>query len=368
MRPVFRVLGPVEVAVGAELLPIGGPKQRAVLALLLVEHGHVVSAERLVDSLWGDDSAEPSKNVLQVYISHLRKVLEPAARALGQPIIETRRPGYVVDVAAEQVDLGLFEHLVDVARRRAREGDAATAVAQLQEALALWRGSPLADVADEPAVAGTIARLESARLAASSDRVELMLTLGRHIEVLDELTDLVDRHPLDERLRGLLMVALYRCGRQADALATFQDARRALVDELGIDPGPELRRLEGLVLQQATELAAPAPGTSDRQLSTVVTSSVLAPRGSLVTGDRRYALDRAVTTIGRRSDRVIILDDDRVSRVHAEVRRSGVSYVVADVGSRNGVRVNGERIEAARPLVPGDEIVIGSTVFTYVET
>jgi DNA-binding SARP family transcriptional activator len=260
----FLVLGPLEVHAAAGKLPLGGAKQRALLAMLLLRANEAVSSERLVEELWpGSDPADGAK-ALQVSVSRLRKVLEPD-RAPGRPgeLLVTRPPGYELRVGAEQLDLHRFERLVDGARRALAAEDAAGAVQRLDEALALWRGEPLADLTYEPFAQGEIARLAELRVAAQEDRLRAELELGRHAEVVGEAERLVADHPLRERPRGVLMLALYRSGRQAEALEAYAAARRALVDELGIEPGRELQELQRAVLAQDPLLDPPAvPGPS----------------------------------------------------------------------------------------------------------
>jgi DNA-binding SARP family transcriptional activator len=370
VAPAFRILGPLDVVIDGRSLPLGGPKQRAVLALLLVDHGHVVSIDRIGDALWGDQAGDQTRNLIQVYVSNIRRALEPAAAAFEvDGFLRTQRPGYLIEVPDDELDLAVFERLAALARRNAQQGDARTASAQLLQALDLWRGPALADVADEePSLSGTVTRLEAARHTAAVDRAELELDLGHHAEVLEESAGLVAADPLDERARGIRMLALYRSGRQADALACYQEGRRHLVDELGIEPGPQLRALEDLILQQSPELDGPASAGGVRELSTMFGTSIVAPRAVLIVDDRRIPLDRTVTTIGRRADRTIALDDTRASRSHAEVRRRGDGYVVVDTGSTNGTRVNGTRIDEPTALQPGDEITIGSTVLRFDES
>ena len=223
----FRILGPIEVALNGETLAIGQGKQRALLALLVLRTGEVVSTDVLIDELWHGRAPATAPKSLQVYVSRLRKVL-------GDGIIGTRPPGYVLDVAPEDVDLYRFEQLVSDARGQPPSEAAAT----LRDALALWRGSPLADVADEAFAQHEIARLEELRLAATEDRIDADLALGRHAQLVGELEELVRRHPYRERIRGQLMLALYRTGRQADALAVYRDARSKLTGELGLEPEP----------------------------------------------------------------------------------------------------------------------------------
>ncbi len=242
----FRLLGPLEVLQDGKPLKLGGGKQRGVLALLLLHADEVVAADRLVDDLWGEDASEKAHNTLQVYVSQLRKLL-------SRDVLVTQSPGYALRVEPGRVDVRRFEVLVE----EARAAEPGVASAKLHEALGLWRGEPLADFRAEAWAELECRRLEEARLAALEERIAADLTLGRHTELIPELETLVRDEPLRERLRAQLMVALYRSGRQADALEEYQRARRTLVDELGIEPSPELQRLEKLILTQDAELEAP---------------------------------------------------------------------------------------------------------------
>jgi DNA-binding SARP family transcriptional activator len=255
-RPLqFDILGPLEVRNEGRLVPLGGTKQRALLALLVLRPNEVVPAERLIDELWGERPPGTAATALQVYVSHLRKALEPE----GPPyrILVTRPPGYLLALGDGDRDLDRFQALV----REAKDADPSRAADQLRTALALWRGPPLADLAYEPFVQAEASRLEELRVAAVEARIEADLALGRHDELVGELESLVVAHPLRERLRGQLMLALYRSGRQAEALEAYQDARRALVDELGIDPSTALQGLERQILRQDPALE-PAAGAA----------------------------------------------------------------------------------------------------------
>lgn len=253
----FRVLGPLEVVDAGRSLPLGGTKQRSVLAMLLLEAGRVVSVDRLVEGVWGDGAHDRAVATLQVYVSNLRKLVEPDRGGVPQVLV-SQRPGYRLQVDRDQLDLARFEALAAEARRDAAELRPAEAVARLDEALALWRGQALADVAFEPFASAEVARLEEARTVALEDRLDAALVLGRHAELVGELEALVCAHPLRERLRGQLVLALYRSGRQAEALRAYADAREMLREELGIDPSPALQDLERRVLAQDPSLAAPA--------------------------------------------------------------------------------------------------------------
>jgi DNA-binding SARP family transcriptional activator len=240
----FRILGPLEVvANGDGDLPIAAQKQRALLALLLLHANEVVSTDRLVDGLWGSSPPKTATTSLQNTASQLRKLL-------GGDVLETEAPGYVLHVGDDQFDLSRFEGLV-AAARGAEPGQRASL---LRDALDLWRGDPLAELAFEPFADTEIRRLEELRLIVVEQWIEAELELGRHAELVRELERLVQRHPLRERLRGQLMLALYRAGRQADALQAYADARRALVDELGIEPSPALQQLHAAILRQEARL------------------------------------------------------------------------------------------------------------------
>jgi DNA-binding SARP family transcriptional activator len=245
----FGILGPLEARRDGEEVALGGRNQRAVLALLLLDAGRVVSIDRIADELYAGDT--PATAVTQVHrqVSELR-------RALGEAAIETRAPGYVVHVAPEALDLRRFEALC----ARAEEAAPAEAVAALDEALGLWRGDALADLAGEPFAQRPVARLEELRLRALERRLEARLALGRHADAIGELTDLAAAHPLRERLRELLMLALYRAGRQVEALEVYRDTRAALIEAFGVEPGVGLARLEQAILRHDPELSPEAAG------------------------------------------------------------------------------------------------------------
>jgi predicted ATPase/DNA-binding SARP family transcriptional activator len=252
----FRLLGPLEVHAGEQLVPLSGHKQRALLAILLMHANEVVAADRLIDALWGGRPPATAATALQVHMSELRKTLKRSGAA---DVIRTRSPGYVLSVEPERVDVLRFERLLAAARKELVDGDPERAVNTLDEALSLWQGVPLADFQYEPFAHAEAARLEELRLEAVEERIEAELALGRHAEVVGKLEALVSEHPLRERLRGHLMLALYRNGRQADALAVHREGRRLLRDELGLEPGPELRKLQAAILRQDPALIVEPP-------------------------------------------------------------------------------------------------------------
>ena len=238
----FSVLGPLEVADDGRTVPLGGPKQRLVLALLLLRANQSVGADQLIDEVWGEEPPDGARGTLQSYVSHLRKALGPAR-------IEGGTNGYVLAAEPSEVDALRFEGLVGKART-ALTRDPSAASEALAQALALWRGRALSDLADEPSLRPDITRLEELRLTAVETRLEAELALGREADLVPELQSLIERHPLRERLWGQLMLALVRSGRQAEALDAYGRARQVLGDELGIDPSQELQRLHERILRQ----------------------------------------------------------------------------------------------------------------------
>jgi DNA-binding SARP family transcriptional activator len=252
--PDFRILGPLEVSDEAGPLLLGGLKQRAALALLLLEPGRIVSVDRLVDALWGEHPPRTANTSLQNFISQLRKTL-------GADVLETKPPGYRLRIRPGELDLDRFRVTVEAARG----ADPQTRAEKLRHALALWRGPALADLAYEEFAQPHIAHLEELRLATLEERIDADLALGGHAELIGELEALVEEFPMRERLRGQYMLALYRAGRQAEALHAYAEGRRILVDQLGIEPSRDLQQLHGAILRQESGLQAPgaAPPPED---------------------------------------------------------------------------------------------------------
>jgi DNA-binding SARP family transcriptional activator len=245
--PEFRILGPLEVSDETGPLLLGGLKQRAVLAVLLLDAGRVVSVDRLIDALWGEQPPRTAATSLQNFISALRKVL-------GPEVLERKSPGYRLNAKPGELDLDRFRNLVEQARPLAANERSE----RLREALAVWRGPPLADFTFEGFAQPHIAHLEELRLTTLELRIEADLEAGQHSELAGELETLVEAHPVRERLRAHYMLALYRSGRQAEALEAYQEGRRILVDQLGIEPSRELQQLHGAILRQEAGLQAPS--------------------------------------------------------------------------------------------------------------
>jgi DNA-binding SARP family transcriptional activator/ABC-type transport system substrate-binding protein len=257
-RVEFGVLGPLVVARDGREAPLGGPKQRAVLAMLLLQANEIVARDRLIDGLWGERPPPSAGHTLDNYVSRLRKIV-------GDDRLAWRAPGYALRVEPGELDVEVVEQLLRSGREALARGDAAAAAKSLREALALWRGPALADLQYESFAREPVGRLEERRLQALEERLEADLSVGRSAELVPELDGLVREQPFRERPLGQLMLALYRAGRQAEALAAFQAGRRRLVEELGLEPGPELQRLQSAILAQDPELSAPAKSRRTRE-------------------------------------------------------------------------------------------------------
>ncbi|HEY7207946.1 MAG TPA: BTAD domain-containing putative transcriptional regulator [Gaiellaceae bacterium] len=343
----LRLLGPLEVQRDGELLPDLGRRERALLELLALRAGETVPRDRLVDELWGEQPPASAANALQVYVSHLRK-------ALGRDLVAMRGGGYVLALDTGQVDALRFESLASAGRRHLERREHAAAARVLAEALGLWRGPALADAVDTPSLAAESARLHGIRLEAEQDRIDAELALGRHSEVVPTVASLVAEHPLDERLRAQLMLALYRSGRQADALAAYRDARETLVEELGIEPGAALRELEQAILRQDAELDLPRLDAPRR----------LPPPPSPLVG-RRSELEQGLSTL-RGGARLVTLTGPggigktrlglELGHLLADEFAGGAVFVgldsVGDAGRFEATVAAAAGVEPERPLAP----------------
>ena len=333
----FRILGPLQVLDEGRELPLGGAKQRALLARLLLEPNRVVSRDRLIDELWAASPPDTAATALQVYVSQLRK-------ALGRDRILTRPPGYLLQVGDGDLDLHRFERLVATAREE--EPDQAARL--LRDGLALWHGAPLAELGDGFARAER-ARLEEQRLAALELRIEAELALGRHTELVPELEGLVSEQPLRERLRGQLMLALYRCGRQAHALQVYRSGRRLLDEELGLEPDDDLQRLERAILNHDPALESPStaaverPSVARRRRASSHADAqvppdsvaVIDPQRSRVVGHVLVGRRPVALAVGHGSVWVANTDDGTVSRIDPDrrevVRTIGIGAPAIDL-------------------------------------
>ncbi len=256
----FHALGDLEVVEDGQALALGSHQQRAVLALLVLSAGEVLSSDRLIEALWGERPPASAAKTVQVYISRLRKTLNgaQAGTSASGGLIVTVDHGYVLRVDPEQVDVRTFERLLDRGRDAFADHDFDAAATTLRQALGLWRGAALADFTFDAFAAADIARLEELRLEALEIRIDADLALGRHAALVAELEALTTEHPLRERLRAARMLALYRCGREPEALGLYRETRRMLVDDLGMEPSPALRELHDAILRQDSALKPPA--------------------------------------------------------------------------------------------------------------
>ncbi|MEU8269766.1 AfsR/SARP family transcriptional regulator, partial [Sphaerisporangium sp. NPDC049002] len=280
----FRLLGPVEASHRGERLSLGGPKPRALMAALLLSSGRVVSGERLVDALWGDRPPSSANALIQTYVYGLRRAL---VRAGHDHLLETRPPGYLIRPEPGQLDLRAFEHRVAEGRRHAADDRHDAAAEELRAALAMWRGSALGGIGN--ALRGEAERLEQTRLSVLEERISAELAANWEVELVGELTELVWAYPTRERLRGQLMTALYRLGRQADALTVYHEGRRSLADELGVDPGAELRHLFEAILRADPSLSRPSVPRAAGPRPSPVDASSATPSPANTTADPSVA-------------------------------------------------------------------------------
>ena len=391
----FRILGPLEVVHHRRLVPLRGAKQRAVVGLLALNSSRPVSPDRLVDELWGEHPPQSALHAVQVYISEIRTALR--AGTGSDAAVRTSSSGYALEVADENIDARRFESLVsDALKAAAREPRNARGA--LEEALALWRGPVLADIENVTETRLEAERLEELRLVATECLLAIRLDLGEDAELVGTLKNLVAQHPLREKLRRQLMLALYHSGRQCEALAAYQSARVAL-DELGLVPSRELRDLEQAILRQDKSLdtvrsSADAGGVDfahRRHGSRIVEGvgrvrgpSAVAPKDSLaaersgvpflVIRDAKgrehiRMLDdtQAPLTIGRVPETDVSLEwDGEVSRLHAQLEPIGSEWAIIDDGlSTNGTFLNGRRIAGRQRLVDGDALRLGRSYLTF---
>jgi DNA-binding SARP family transcriptional activator len=279
----FKVLGSLEVVVNGRLVPLGGARQRLVLAGLVASANAVVSADRLMDIVWGDEPPDSAMSTVQKYVYRLRVAIDPGTAAADRSgRLVTRPPGYVLRVDSDEYDAARFEALLAGAQHLAAAGNLAGATSALEDALALWRGPAWSEFADLDFIRPEVARLDGLHAIAMEERVELGLAAARHAELVGELEATVATYPLRERPRAQLMLALYRCGRHAEALRAYEAFRRYLGEEVGLEPSASLVQLADAILQQKPELdwsppVGPATGNGAAASAPVATRRPLAP-------------------------------------------------------------------------------------------
>lgn len=356
-----RVLGPVQLLVDGKQLPLGGRKSRAVLAALVVHRRRVVSSSGLADAVWDGNPPTTFGVSLQVSVSNLRKTLR-AAGIDAENVLKTAAPGYLLDIPDDQCDVGRFE----MARAAGvRAANSATAAAHFRSALSEWNGEALADLRGLAFAEEFAAAVDEERWQTALARIEADIACGKAAAVVGELRSLINDQPLREPLWGQLITALYLSGRQADALDECRKVRALLSEQLGIDPSPDLVRLEHQVLRQEhlrkkAERRDEQPGLGMTTTVAELSTNLGCCRLRLSDGRIFYVPPDGIR-IGRMPDNELSLDDAKVSRYHARIEPSSGGWVLRDLDSTNGVFVNGVRVERDSALWDGIEIRIGST-------
>jgi DNA-binding SARP family transcriptional activator len=365
----FGVLGPLQLKAGGALVPLGAPKQRAVLATLLMSRNRAVSVDALIDAVWDQSPVPAARTSIHSYVSNLRRLLGSASRDPNK-VLASVSPGYQLNVADTDCDLGRFVTEKNAGVHAAAAGRFEDASTYLSAALSEWRGPFLDDLREFAFVDTFATALSEVRVAVQTALAEAEIACGRADSVIPRLEVLSAEHPYRERLWAQLITAYYVGERQSDALNAYRRLKANLADNLGIDPGPTVRSLHERILRQE-----PLDTTHTAQTTATHAVVSLAPHTATLAGlsaiaelrgndGQRYRLE-ASNRIGRRPDNDIVLDDDDVSRYHAVVIDTGGSFVISDLRSTNGVDVGGRRIRGAATLTDGDRIRIGSHKFTF---
>jgi SARP family transcriptional regulator, regulator of embCAB operon len=365
----FGVLGPLQMRAGSALVPLGAPKQRAVLAMLMMNRNRAVSVDALIDAVWGESPVPAARTSIHSYVSNLRRLLSSASRD-PNGVLASVPPGYQLNVADADCDIGRFVIEKDAGVRAAAAGRFEDASTYLAAALAQWRGPFLDDLREFAFVDSFATALAEVRVSVQTAHAEAEIACGRVDAIIPRLEVLSGEHPFRERLWAQLITAYYVAERQSDALNAYRRLKTNLAENLGIDPGPTIRSLHEQILRQEpvdTTQAAQTTATHSVAEITPSTGTLAGPwaiaelRG---TNGQRYRLESS-TRIGRRPENDIVLDDDDVSRYHAVVIDTGTGFVLSDLRSTNGVTVAGRRIRGSATLADGDRIRIGNHEFTF---
>ncbi len=362
-RVRVELLGPVQIRVGDTLVAAGGPKLRAMVATLALARGRVVSVGSVLDAVWGEDLPATARNTLQYHVGVVRKAL--AAHDADYALV-TREPGYALTA---DTDVDEFTHLAAEAAQATDAGNHAEAAASASRALNLWRGTALSDLREFEFAEARAVALEDQHMTCLVTWVDAELQCGRAKTIVGQLQDLVRENPTHERLWEQLMVALYQTGRQDSALTAYRSARRALDRELGIEPGERLVAVHQAILNHDPSLKPLAAGEGNGYVvahTNLVTS--VAPGGPPTlhaSGGRRVTLTGAPVVIGRDGDCDLALADPQASRRHAQVEGAAAGFVLVDLDSTNGTRLNSAPVTDAMPLADGDRIEIGHSVVVF---
>jgi SARP family transcriptional regulator, regulator of embCAB operon len=366
----FGVLGPLLVTAHGIRVPLGAAKQRAVLAMLVINRNRPVSVDSLIDAVWGEDPVPAARTGIQSHISTLRRLLHGAGTD-PYTVLASAPPGYQLSVADADCDVGRFTAEKAAGVQAAAGGRFEDASNHLHAALGEWRGPVLDDLRDFPFVDAYAAMLLEEKVAAHTARAEAEIACGRAAAVIGELEALTAEHPYREPLWAQLITAYYVTERQSDALGAYRRLKTTLADGLGIDPGPTVSDLHERILRQEPVVAKRFTLTTHRQ-SIYESEPDIAVAGAYAVArlrdrsGRQYPLNGASTRIGRQRDNDIVLDDDTdVSRYHAVIIDTGAGFVIYDSKSTNGVEVQRRRIRGSAPLAEGDHIRIGSHEFTF---
>jgi DNA-binding SARP family transcriptional activator len=360
----FGVLGPLQLRSGSALVPLGAPKQRAVLAMLVMNRNHAVSVDALIDAVWGDSPVPAARTSIHSYVSNLRRLLSSGVRDPNK-VLASMPPGYQLNVADADCDLGRFVTEKNAGVHAVASGRFEEASTYLAAALAEWRGPFLDDLREFAFVDTFATALTELRVAVQTSHAEAEIACGRADAIIPRLELLSAEHPYRERLWAQLITAYYVTERQSDALNAYQRLKTNLAENLGIDPGPTIRSLR----QEPLGAPQAAQTTATRRIDdpSLHTGTVVGPSAAAeLCGDdgQRYPLQSS-NRIGRRSDNDIVLDDDDVSRYHAVVIDTGSGFAISDLKSTNGVIVAGRRVRGSAALAHGDRIRIGGHEFTF---
>ncbi|MGX9673646.1 BTAD domain-containing putative transcriptional regulator [Mycobacterium sp. HM-7] len=364
----FGVLGPLQVTIGSTPIQVGTPKQRAVLAMLITNANRAVSAADMITAIWEDEPPAAARISVSAYVSNLRRIITEAgvdARAL----VSTAPHGYRLEITPVQSDLARFATEQQAGISAVAAGRFESASTHLTAALGHWRG-PVLDDLREFAFADTLRNeLTEDKILAHTARAQAEIACGRAHTVVRELETLVGEHPYREPLWAQLITAYYLTDRQSDALATYHRLKTALSDDLGIDPAPALRTLyeqvlrqEPLDIQRNAQAAAQTIIAFEPDVTTLSSDVTAVLRDG---HDHVHRLKGSATRIGRHPDNDLVVSDDKVSRHHAVINNADTTHIITDLGSANGVHVNGERVRATAELHDGDTIRIGSQVFIF---
>lgn len=366
--PAFVVLGPLQIVVAGSNVPVGTPKQRAVLAALLINRNRPLAADALISAVWGEDPPSEARTSLHAYVSNLRRLLTTAG-VEGRRVLETVSPGYRFNVADADVDLARFVDERKAGLEAASAGSFEAASQHFSAALAEWQGPFLEDLREFEFVESFAVALLEDEVATQTARAQAEIACGRPESVIGDLEALVAEHRYREPVWAQLMTAYYLARRQTDALAAYRRLKTCLADDLGIDPDPALRDLHELILrQEPLNVRQSARATAETMMGTVHrTSAGRTSYSARLRADSGeiHAVVGVATRIGRQPDNDIVLADAKVSRRHAVIIDTGAGFVINDVASANGIRLGGNRIRGSASLADGDRLQIGDGELTF---